>query len=713
MNKVIVLDPGHGGNGTFGGSWDNRAVSPSGVLEKTMTLDFAQLVRDALVARSNEVKVLLTREKDENLGLKARAGIAAANQADLFLSIHFNVAGEGRGVEAWVRGINRGNRNYPADRAYAKRIADAVLKALRTHAPDTPDRGVKDDGTRNLGLGVLKPEWLGNVAGRSPWCRACLVLMESIGDPEVDRLLNTGDNVEGVRKTIAGSLASALLEELGLQFSIPIRPAIPVPVEPGPMPDTSAAPPTISGSVGRVEKNAVNNTVDVQTVQRLLHQAAKRLGDAAVDPGDATGRITAGDEDPTVRAIEAFQKRFTERPDGLIDLDRRTWKKLVGAVGIGVPTEGFCFPFAILPKEDWMSGPRRFGANRKGGARAHAACDLYADKGTIIHAVADGRVIRGPYTFYAGTSAIEIDHGKFIARYGEVQSDAFVREGDTVTMGQQIARVGHLQGIAVSSDMLHFELYDKSATGSLTVRNKSESKLRQDGVPYMRRRDLIDPTPCLNAWQHFLPAQENLAKRPQQASTGELKGTTAERTFSACKQNVLDRGIPPDSFLNELVDWGREAPDEIFAPNDRSDIYSSVASELGPWESNLQRKAAMLEVLRVLGGFESSWNWKEGRDTNNSRSNRPEAEEAGLFQISANSMNFDNSLRDLLRSHNPEGKTDSRTFIATTKKDHPFAIEFAARLLRFTVDHNGPVKRKEINKFLRRDAVAELQSFLA
>ena len=65
-------------------------------------------------------------------------------------------------------------------------------------------------------------------------------------------------------------------------------------------------------------------------------------------------------------------------------------------------------------------------------------------------------------------------------------------------------RVGHLVGIQVPSDMLHFELYDKSLSGPLTVATESASAVR-NGVPFMRRKDLVDPTLKLNQWQDKLP----------------------------------------------------------------------------------------------------------------------------------------------------------------------------------------------------------------
>lgn len=182
-------------------------------------------------------------------------------------------------------------------------------------------------------------------------------------------------------------------------------------------------------------------------------------------------------------------------------------------------------------------------------------------------------------------------------------------------------------------------------------------------------------------------------------------------SFSATKAAVYNRGVAPDTFLTELVRWARQAPDEIFEKNDNYDIYSSVKPELGPWTDLLTRKAAMLEVLRVLGGFESSWNWRAGVNTTNPSSNTPCTEEAGIFQCSGNAMNFDSSLRALLL--NATGQSDCNTFKTFTKSNHPFAIEFCVRLLRFTVNHHGPVKRKEINEWLRMDALEEFKELLS
>lgn len=181
-------------------------------------------------------------------------------------------------------------------------------------------------------------------------------------------------------------------------------------------------------------------------------------------------------------------------------------------------------------------------------------------------------------------------------------------------------------------------------------------------------------------------------------------------TYLITKQHVSNRGAPPDSFLDELVAWGKDAPEEIFAQNQYSDIYSSVKNVLGPWKGNEHRRAVMLEVMRVLAGFESSWNWNEGRDVTNPTSNTPDTTEAGAFQVSANSMNLGSELKELVLRE--LGAADGLKFQEGMKANHRLALEYVARLLRRTTHHHGPVLRHEIDPWLRRDAVEEFQGLL-
>ncbi len=181
--------------------------------------------------------------------------------------------------------------------------------------------------------------------------------------------------------------------------------------------------------------------------------------------------------------------------------------------------------------------------------------------------------------------------------------------------------------------------------------------------------------------------------------------------FVATKQHVLNRGTASDDFLSQLIAWGKIASDDIFSPNSASDVYSSVYNVLGPWQEAPHRRCVMLEVMRVLAGFESSWNWLEGVDKTNPTSNLPTTMEAGAWQVSANALEYGQDLKDLVSKE--AGTLDGTTFQSAMKHNHPLAMEFIARLLRHTTHHNGPVLRHEIDPWLRRNAVAEFSQLIS
>ena len=205
---TVVIDPGHGGTVEVGGSSHNNAQSPSGVLEKNLTLRMAFLVRDALAEAAtlggHTIKILLTRETDKNLGLRDRARVAKNNNAELFLCIHFNasVAHNARGVETLIS-PKAGNSNHAADAAFAQLVQTAVLNALRAHDPTTKDRKVKDQS-----LGVLRKSNLGTKA------RGCLVEIEFLDHRAVDELFNLGPASPQVRADVAKAIAGALIAAL-------------------------------------------------------------------------------------------------------------------------------------------------------------------------------------------------------------------------------------------------------------------------------------------------------------------------------------------------------------------------------------------------------------------------------------------------------------------------------------------------------------------
>jgi N-acetylmuramoyl-L-alanine amidase len=82
--RTIVVDPGHGGH-------DVGAVGPGGLQEKELALDIASRVA-ALLQEELGVRVVLTRARDQFVGLRDRTTLANRERADLFLSIHVNAA---------------------------------------------------------------------------------------------------------------------------------------------------------------------------------------------------------------------------------------------------------------------------------------------------------------------------------------------------------------------------------------------------------------------------------------------------------------------------------------------------------------------------------------------------------------------------------------------------------------------------------------------
>jgi hypothetical protein len=180
--------------------------------------------------------------------------------------------------------------------------------------------------------------------------------------------------------------------------------------------------------------------------------------------------------------------------------------------------------------------------------------------------------------------------------------------------------------------------------------------------------------------------------------------------YNALRSKVYNRGKPPITFLDTLISWGAHKPESMFAPNAAHDIYASVSSVLGPWQNNLHRRAVMIEVMRVLAGFESSWDWNAGVDVSNPTSITPTTIEAGAWQVSANSMDISPELKAMVVGR--IGTTDGNAFQAAMKSDHDLAMDYVAVLLRHTVNHHGPVKHHKIDPWLRKDAVAETLALL-
>jgi len=105
-NKVIVIDPGHGGK-------DPGAVGYKKYREKMVVLQIGRELRKIL--RSRGYKVYMTRDTDKFIRLRNRTRYANKKNADLFISIHANAVGKKsakkvHGVECYFLDKSRSSR---------------------------------------------------------------------------------------------------------------------------------------------------------------------------------------------------------------------------------------------------------------------------------------------------------------------------------------------------------------------------------------------------------------------------------------------------------------------------------------------------------------------------------------------------------------------------------------------------------------------------
>lgn len=115
--RVVVIDPGHGGN-------DPGAIGPLGTTEKEVNLIVAYLLRDML--QQDGVTVHMTRYGDQNPGLYQRVALANDLKADLLISVHHNghFQSSTRGTETYYCD------NHPSSRALGQLVHRGLIKDL-------------------------------------------------------------------------------------------------------------------------------------------------------------------------------------------------------------------------------------------------------------------------------------------------------------------------------------------------------------------------------------------------------------------------------------------------------------------------------------------------------------------------------------------------------------------------------------------------------
>lgn len=135
---LVVIDAGHGGKD--GGTQSSEA-SPT--LEKHLNLFTAKLIQSKLSEKG--YRTLLTRGDDTFIPLDVRCAIANGNEANLFVSIHYNAAPNPKasGIEIYTyNDIENGYRLYQSKRC-AEIILNTLIAATQAHS-----RGLKQEDFR-------------------------------------------------------------------------------------------------------------------------------------------------------------------------------------------------------------------------------------------------------------------------------------------------------------------------------------------------------------------------------------------------------------------------------------------------------------------------------------------------------------------------------------------------------------------------------------
>ncbi|HVR60320.1 MAG TPA: N-acetylmuramoyl-L-alanine amidase [Polyangia bacterium] len=157
---VVAVDPGHGGSNLGAAGVAGTAGSKGPIFEKRVTLELARRLR-ARLSSDERVQVVLCRDEDVLIPIRARARCVQAARADLFISLHANASPPGV-----VPGTRRGFEIYILSPQEIE--DDAALAAARQ--PDDADGAweahrVRGDAVRAAGAARLMERHLRDTLG--------------------------------------------------------------------------------------------------------------------------------------------------------------------------------------------------------------------------------------------------------------------------------------------------------------------------------------------------------------------------------------------------------------------------------------------------------------------------------------------------------------------------------------------------------------------
>lgn len=215
--KIIVLDPGHGGQ-------DPGAISVSGKYEKDLTLKMAKETKAILEKRG--YKVVLTRDKDFYIPLRGRIKKAHEANGDLFISIHADSAksrsatglsiytisetASDKEAAALAERENKSDILFGMDLSdYQPEVGNILIDIAKKYAMDQSsiyaDEVVREM-KKEVKLRDKAHRFAGFVVLKSPNIPSVLLEMGYLSNPQEDRSLQK----ESYRKKLGTALANAV-----------------------------------------------------------------------------------------------------------------------------------------------------------------------------------------------------------------------------------------------------------------------------------------------------------------------------------------------------------------------------------------------------------------------------------------------------------------------------------------------------------------------
>jgi murein DD-endopeptidase MepM/ murein hydrolase activator NlpD len=203
----------------------------------------------------------------------------------------------------------------------------------------------------------------------------------------------------------------------------------------------ASGPVANGGPLARVEQQQLAQAALVAKALDVRYQVTagelKRLGitPARVGGADGVGGPFESVGNATFKALFNSWKKLDQLQDGVIAVpsDKPVQTNVSFSSGFGVRSDPF-----------------------HAGAAFHPGIDLSGAYGTPIYATADGTVLRAGWNSGGYGNLVEIDHGRGITtRYGHM-SAILVGQGQHITRGQQIGRMGSTG--RSTGNHLHYEV---------------------------------------------------------------------------------------------------------------------------------------------------------------------------------------------------------------------------------------------------------------